>query len=169
MRHRRAAVPYLRTSLQLLILRQGFQYGTLNCSVCVIPLDGVVKHETDCVPFFTVRYIEQNSDYCTKQHVALAKKASVLVNNLFVLLAVISLTTLYNILNFPAGVVPVSTVTAEDEQELKHYTGLYQDNFDKLFKEVRNIIGHKEQRCTLLLQLLKISSWLLNHHPIIAL
>uniref|UniRef100_A0A3Q3VIG4 Fatty-acid amide hydrolase 1 n=1 Tax=Mola mola TaxID=94237 RepID=A0A3Q3VIG4_MOLML len=48
---------------------------------------------------------------------------------------VISLTTLYNILNFPAGVVPVSTVTAEDEQELKHYTGLYQDNFDKLFKE----------------------------------
>ena len=74
-----------------------------------------------------------------------------LVKNLFVLLAVLSLTVLYNVLNFPAGVVPVTTVTAEDEQKLKHYTGLYQDNFDKLFKEVRIMIGHKEQRCTLLL------------------
>lgn len=43
---------------------------------------------------------------------------------------------LYNLLTFPAGVVPVSTVTAEDEEELKHYKGNYQDYWDKLFKKV---------------------------------
>lgn len=43
----------------------------------------------------------------------------------------------YNLLNFPAGVVPVSKVTAEDEEELKHYKGNYNDGFDRLFKEVR--------------------------------
>ncbi|XP_073331917.1 fatty-acid amide hydrolase 1 [Pagrus major] len=42
---------------------------------------------------------------------------------------------LYNLLNFPAGVVPVSTVTAEDEEKLKHYKGNYQDYLDKLFKQ----------------------------------
>uniref|UniRef100_A0A3Q1C677 Fatty-acid amide hydrolase 1 n=1 Tax=Amphiprion ocellaris TaxID=80972 RepID=A0A3Q1C677_AMPOC len=44
-------------------------------------------------------------------------------------------TMLYNLLNFPAGVVPVTTVTKEDEEELKHYAGIYQDVYDKLFKE----------------------------------
>lgn len=46
---------------------------------------------------------------------------------------------LYNLLNFPAGVVTVSTVTADDEEELRHYNGIYQDRLDKLFKEVRNV------------------------------
>ncbi|XP_071059073.1 fatty-acid amide hydrolase 1-like [Pseudochaenichthys georgianus] len=32
-----------------------------------------------------------------------------------------SYTLLFNLLQFPAGVVPVSTVNAEDEEELKHY------------------------------------------------
>ncbi|XP_051802957.1 vitamin D3 hydroxylase-associated protein-like isoform X4 [Acanthochromis polyacanthus] len=44
-------------------------------------------------------------------------------------------TMLYNLLNFPAGVVPVTTVTKEDEEELKHYEGIYQDVYDKFFKE----------------------------------
>ncbi|XP_060933404.1 fatty-acid amide hydrolase 1 [Limanda limanda] len=44
-------------------------------------------------------------------------------------------TMLYNVLTFPAGVVTVTTVTAEDEEELKHYKGFYQDRWDKLFKE----------------------------------
>lgn len=48
---------------------------------------------------------------------------------------VVSLTMLYNLLNFPAGAVPVSTVTAEDEEELKHYKGLFEDQWDKYFKE----------------------------------
>ncbi|XP_030583162.1 vitamin D3 hydroxylase-associated protein-like isoform X1 [Archocentrus centrarchus] len=48
---------------------------------------------------------------------------------------VLSYTMLYNLLNFPAGVVTVSTVTAEDEEELKHYKGCYQDMIDNLFKE----------------------------------
>lgn len=48
---------------------------------------------------------------------------------------VLSYTMLYNLLNFPAGVVTVSTVTAEDEEELKHYKGCYQDMWDNLFKE----------------------------------
>uniref|UniRef100_A0A1A8SJI2 Fatty acid amide hydrolase n=1 Tax=Nothobranchius rachovii TaxID=451742 RepID=A0A1A8SJI2_9TELE len=42
---------------------------------------------------------------------------------------------LYNLLNFPAGVVPVSTVTADDEEELKHYKGVFQDKMDKLLKK----------------------------------
>uniref|UniRef100_A0A8C9ZPY9 Fatty-acid amide hydrolase 1 n=1 Tax=Sander lucioperca TaxID=283035 RepID=A0A8C9ZPY9_SANLU len=44
-------------------------------------------------------------------------------------------TMLYNLLTFPAGVVPVSTVTAEDEEELRHYKGFFQDYWDKLFKQ----------------------------------
>ncbi|XP_037105838.1 fatty-acid amide hydrolase 1 isoform X2 [Syngnathus acus] len=46
-----------------------------------------------------------------------------------------SFTALYNLLNFPAGVVPVSTVTAEDEEELRHYEGFHRDHWDKLFKQ----------------------------------
>ncbi|KAM3876160.1 fatty-acid amide hydrolase 1 [Diretmus argenteus] len=44
-------------------------------------------------------------------------------------------TVIYNVLNFPAGVVPVSTVTAEDEEELRHYNGNFGDIFDKNFKQ----------------------------------
>ncbi|XP_072245751.1 fatty-acid amide hydrolase 1 [Leuresthes tenuis] len=51
------------------------------------------------------------------------------------LTSVSSNTMIYNLLNFPAGVVPVSTVTAEDEEELKHYKGIYHDTWDKLFKQ----------------------------------
>lgn len=47
---------------------------------------------------------------------------------------------IYNLLNFPAGVVPVSTVTAEDEEQLEQYKGNYQDRFDRLFKKV-NVSG----------------------------
>ncbi|KAF3834882.1 hypothetical protein F7725_027440 [Dissostichus mawsoni] len=47
----------------------------------------------------------------------------------------LSYTLLFNLLQFPAGVVPVSTVKAEDEEELKHYKGVYQDRWDKLFKQ----------------------------------
>uniref|UniRef100_A0A3B4TVJ0 Fatty-acid amide hydrolase 1 n=1 Tax=Seriola dumerili TaxID=41447 RepID=A0A3B4TVJ0_SERDU len=48
---------------------------------------------------------------------------------------ILSYTMLYNLLTFPAGVVHVSTVTAEDEEELKHYKGIHQDHWDKLFKQ----------------------------------
>uniref|UniRef100_A0A3Q2Q4R1 Amidase domain-containing protein n=1 Tax=Fundulus heteroclitus TaxID=8078 RepID=A0A3Q2Q4R1_FUNHE len=47
-----------------------------------------------------------------------------------------SLTMLYNLLNFPAGAVPVSTVTAQDEEDLEHFRGNYQDQWDKLHKQV---------------------------------
>ncbi|KFV80911.1 Vitamin D3 hydroxylase-associated protein, partial [Struthio camelus australis] len=47
------------------------------------------------------------------------------------LFAATSYTNLYNVLNFPAGVVPVSTVTRADEEELKHYRGHYRDPWDK--------------------------------------
>ncbi|XP_027504647.1 fatty-acid amide hydrolase 1-like isoform X2 [Corapipo altera] len=39
------------------------------------------------------------------------------------LFTAISSTMLYNILNFPAGVVPVSTVTEADEEELELFQG----------------------------------------------
>lgn len=41
-------------------------------------------------------------------------------------------TFVYNLLNFPAGAVTVSTVTAEDEEEFEHYP----DKFNKVLKEV---------------------------------
>ncbi|NXG97843.1 FAAH1 hydrolase, partial [Loxia leucoptera] len=51
------------------------------------------------------------------------------------LLAAISSTMLYNVLNFPAGVVPVSTVTEEDEEELKLYQGCCDDPWDRTLKQ----------------------------------
>ncbi|XP_070795689.1 fatty-acid amide hydrolase 1-like [Pituophis catenifer annectens] len=55
---------------------------------------------------------------------------------------VISNTILYNYLDFPAGVVPVTTVTKEDEEELKSFKGHYNDLGDKLFaKAVKESVG----------------------------
>ncbi|XP_044306668.1 vitamin D3 hydroxylase-associated protein-like [Varanus komodoensis] len=51
-------------------------------------------------------------------------------------------THLYNVLNFPAGVVPVTTVTQADEEELKLYKGHYGDPWDKRMKEaVEGAVG----------------------------
>lgn len=46
---------------------------------------------------------------------------------------------LYNVLNFPAGVVPVSTVTEADEEELKLYQGYCDDPWDRTLKQVCNM------------------------------
>ncbi|XP_010580733.1 PREDICTED: fatty-acid amide hydrolase 1 [Haliaeetus leucocephalus] len=51
------------------------------------------------------------------------------------LLTAISSTMLYNVLNFPAGVVPVSTVTEADEEELKLYQGYCDDPWDRTLKQ----------------------------------
>ncbi|XP_069498367.1 vitamin D3 hydroxylase-associated protein-like [Ambystoma mexicanum] len=51
------------------------------------------------------------------------------------LLSTGSYTYLYNVLNFPAGIVPVTTVTEQDEEELQHYKGHYNDRWDKLTKQ----------------------------------
>ncbi|GAA6086239.1 vitamin D3 hydroxylase-associated protein-like [Tachysurus ichikawai] len=54
----------------------------------------------------------------------------------------LSYTALYNVLNFPVGVVPVTQVTAEDEDQMKHYTGNYGDICDKTFvKAIRDGVG----------------------------
>ncbi|XP_043097771.1 fatty-acid amide hydrolase 1 [Puntigrus tetrazona] len=54
----------------------------------------------------------------------------------------ITYTILYNLLNFPAGVVTVSTVTEEDEAQLHHYKGVHGDLFDRLFvKAVKGGVG----------------------------
>lgn len=51
-------------------------------------------------------------------------------------------TMLYNVLNFPAGVLPVTTVTPEDEEELKNYKGYFDDPWDKeLIKGVEGGVG----------------------------
>ncbi|XP_049479452.1 fatty-acid amide hydrolase 1-like [Panthera uncia] len=53
-----------------------------------------------------------------------------------------SYTGLYNVLNFPAGVVPVTTVTPQDEEELAFYTGYYGDSTDKNFQRaVQGSVG----------------------------
>ncbi|OPJ76719.1 vitamin D3 hydroxylase-associated protein [Patagioenas fasciata monilis] len=51
------------------------------------------------------------------------------------LLNAISSTMLYNLLNFPAGVVPVSMVTEADEEELKLYRGCCNDPWDRTLKQ----------------------------------
>ncbi|XP_026070276.1 vitamin D3 hydroxylase-associated protein [Carassius auratus] len=54
----------------------------------------------------------------------------------------LSYTSLYNLLNFPAGTVPVSAVTEEDEAQLSHYKGAHGDMWDKLFvKAVKGGVG----------------------------
>uniref|UniRef100_A0A8D0GUH8 Fatty-acid amide hydrolase 1 n=1 Tax=Sphenodon punctatus TaxID=8508 RepID=A0A8D0GUH8_SPHPU len=53
-----------------------------------------------------------------------------------------SYTILYNYLDFPAGVVPVTTVTEDDEEELKNYRGYYADKWDKSFiQAMRGSVG----------------------------
>ncbi|KAG8545752.1 hypothetical protein GDO81_020379 [Engystomops pustulosus] len=47
----------------------------------------------------------------------------------------VSYTILYNLVDFPAGVLPVTTVTPEDEESLKTYEGHYKDLWDKLLKK----------------------------------
>ncbi|XP_037598750.1 fatty-acid amide hydrolase 1-like [Cebus imitator] len=47
-----------------------------------------------------------------------------------------SYSSLYNVLDFPVGVVPVATVTPQDEEELVFYKGYYGDSSDKHFPEV---------------------------------
>ena len=44
---------------------------------------------------------------------------------------------LYNCLDFPAGVVPVTTVTTEDEAQMEHYKGYYGDIWDNMLQKVR--------------------------------
>ncbi|XP_020391569.2 vitamin D3 hydroxylase-associated protein-like [Rhincodon typus] len=46
-----------------------------------------------------------------------------------------SYTIIFNLLNFPAGVVPVTKVTEEDEEELQLYNGYTNDFWDKTFKK----------------------------------
>nr|XP_060627539.1 vitamin D3 hydroxylase-associated protein-like [Anolis sagrei ordinatus] len=58
------------------------------------------------------------------------------------LFAATSYTNLYNVLNFPAGIVPVTTVSKADEEELVHYKGHYGDPWDKRLKEaVKDAVG----------------------------
>lgn len=54
----------------------------------------------------------------------------------------VSYTLLYNCLDFPAGVVPVTTVTAEDEAQLQLYKGYFGDIWDKMLRKVvRKSVG----------------------------
>lgn len=49
---------------------------------------------------------------------------------------------IFNLLNFPAGVVPVGKVIEKDEDELKDYVGYYNDFWEKTFKKnVSDAIG----------------------------
>nr|XP_026691817.1 fatty-acid amide hydrolase 1-like [Ciona intestinalis] len=50
--------------------------------------------------------------------------------------AMASHTALYNMLNYPAGVVPVTKVNQKDIEDLENYKGHYQDEWDQHIKEV---------------------------------
>lgn len=68
---------------------------------------------------------------------------------MYTFLGAISNTMLYNALNFPAGVVPVTTVTEADEKEMAQHKGIYGDSWDRTLKKVcmnsgeilRNVCG----------------------------
>lgn len=51
----------------------------------------------------------------------------------------VSYTMLYNSLDFPAGVVPVTMVTDEDEKELKGYQGYFRDWWDRTLAKVSHV------------------------------
>ncbi|XP_036377514.1 fatty-acid amide hydrolase 1 [Megalops cyprinoides] len=51
------------------------------------------------------------------------------------LTSALSYSMLYNLLNLPAGVVPVTMVTEDDEEELKHFQGNFGDIWDRFFKK----------------------------------
>ncbi|XP_044532722.1 fatty-acid amide hydrolase 1-like [Gracilinanus agilis] len=54
----------------------------------------------------------------------------------------VSYTVLYNCLDFPAGVVPVTTVTLEDEIALEQYQGYFGDIWDQMLqKGLKNSVG----------------------------
>uniref|UniRef100_A0A250Y335 Fatty-acid amide hydrolase 1 n=1 Tax=Castor canadensis TaxID=51338 RepID=A0A250Y335_CASCN len=54
----------------------------------------------------------------------------------------ISYTLLYNCLDFPAGVVPVTTVTAEDEAQMEHCRGYFGDIWDRMLqKAMKKSVG----------------------------
>ncbi|KAF6108663.1 fatty acid amide hydrolase [Phyllostomus discolor] len=54
----------------------------------------------------------------------------------------VSYTILYNCLDFPAGVVPVTTVTIEDEAQMEHYRGYFGDIWDKMvWKAMKKSVG----------------------------
>uniref|UniRef100_A0A8C5S4C2 Amidase domain-containing protein n=1 Tax=Laticauda laticaudata TaxID=8630 RepID=A0A8C5S4C2_LATLA len=63
------------------------------------------------------------------------------------ILAAVSNTMLYNGLNFPAGVVPVTTVTEADEEELAQHRGIYGDYWDRILKQVCMNSGEVLQKC----------------------
>ncbi|KAM5322509.1 LOW QUALITY PROTEIN: fatty-acid amide hydrolase 1-like [Glossophaga mutica] len=57
-------------------------------------------------------------------------------------LGAVGYTILYNCLDFPAGVVPVTTVTIEDEAQMEHYRGYFGDSWDKvLWKAMMKSVG----------------------------
>lgn len=54
----------------------------------------------------------------------------------------ISYTVLFNCLDFPAGVVPVTTVTSEDDAQMEHYQGYFGDIWDSTLKKaMKNSVG----------------------------
>lgn len=46
-------------------------------------------------------------------------------------------TSLYNVLDFPAGSVPVSVVTAQDEENMKNY--IIKDPWHRIIKNVSKL------------------------------
>lgn len=75
--------------------------------------------------------LELDDSYCS-----VFLDSTVALLHVFSFPAAVSSTMLYNVLNFPAGVVPVTTVTEDDEEELQQYQGQYGDPWDKKLKKV---------------------------------
>uniref|UniRef100_G3PDL4 Fatty-acid amide hydrolase 1 n=1 Tax=Gasterosteus aculeatus aculeatus TaxID=481459 RepID=G3PDL4_GASAC len=86
------------------------------------PLDPCLREQV--MPYYLPNWLKKTLSFLLKP----------VVSSLLHMCA-LSYTALYNLLTFPAGVVPVSTVTAGDEEELGRYEGHHQDHWDKLLKQ----------------------------------
>lgn len=63
-----------------------------------------------------------------------------LLQPLMLFLGAVSYTMLYNCLDFPVGVVPVTKVTSEDEAQMDNFQGYFGDIWDKELKKVRPLL-----------------------------
>ncbi|XP_021540118.1 LOW QUALITY PROTEIN: fatty-acid amide hydrolase 1-like [Neomonachus schauinslandi] len=102
-----------------------------------------------CFSAYILKYIEYQQEFIAKWRcldldilLTRALTPAFSTGHSSMALDVASYWSLYNVLNFPAGMVPVTAVTLQDEEELAFYKGYYGDSCDKSFREaVQGSVG----------------------------
>ncbi|KAF3819876.1 hypothetical protein GH733_015385, partial [Mirounga leonina] len=102
-----------------------------------------------CFSAYILKYIEYQQEFIAKWRcldldilLTRALTPAFSTGHSSMALDVASCWSLYNVLNFPAGMVPVTAVTLQDEEEPAFYKGYYGDSSDKSFWEaVQGSVG----------------------------